>query len=516
MGACIKLFLDPFNVAVGGFTLTFPSGTTERIFLNRPICIQDLGAHQSLYHFTGSGGHKFCLKCLNTYARKSNLVDEDGDDLIRCDCITRAELDRAEDADVLTAVDRLAEKKLVDPPEVFQRRQTALGYTYHPFHFLYDAMIRAFFQPISGFMHDWMHCMLVQGVVNTTLFLIMEDFRAIGQTYAVFEEYLGKFKWPLLFSGKPDVLCKKRVDAFRKAKKANERRQVKMQASEGLQILPVMALFVMLVIKPSGRAAGACAVFLAMHGLLELLIAIPHGYVTEAMLLGAVEDFLKVFRDVYGTQWMHNKFHSLLHLPEELFRCGVLLTCWVHERKHKVVKEFAEFIRNTRAYERGVVSEAVCKQLAAMRQPSAFRRGSGLVRPSPCPRRVHAYLVELMGCPDVAGYDVFHGAVMKHSQCTASKRKDVVLMSGRVVDRPHGEFVAGEVLHHLEVHGRPQQVPLSIVSVWEVLELNAAKGYAVWKLSFSPRLVDAELILEALVYRAGEDEVLTLIPARFR
>ena len=110
-----------------------------------------------------------------------------------------------------------------------------------------------------------------------------------------------------------------------------------MQASEGLQILPVMALFVMLVIKPSGRVAGACAVFLAMHGLLELLIAIPHGYVTEAMLLGAVEDFLKVFRDVYGTQWMHNKFHSLLHLPEELFRCGVLLTCWVHERKHKVV-----------------------------------------------------------------------------------------------------------------------------------------------------------------------------------
>jgi hypothetical protein len=131
----------------------------------------------------------------------------------------------------------------------------------------------------------------------------MEDFRAIGQSYTFFEEYLGKFKWPLFFPGQRDVLCKKkRVDAFQQAKKANERRQVKMQASEALQILPVMTLFVTLVIKPSGRAAGAVAVFLAMYGLLEMLIATPHGRVTEGMLLTAVDDFLRVFRDVYGPE----------------------------------------------------------------------------------------------------------------------------------------------------------------------------------------------------------------------
>jgi hypothetical protein len=253
-----------------------------------------------------------------------------------------------------------------------------------------------------------------------------------------------------------------------------------------------------------------------MYELLELLVAIPHGHVTEGMLLTAVEDFLKVFRHVYGPEWMHNKFHSLLHLPEELFRCGVLLSCWVHERKHKMVKEFAEFMRSTQVYERGVVSEAVCKQLHVMRQPSAFRRGAGLVKPTPCPRRVHECVVELMGCPDAAGYEIFHGAVMKHSNCTESKHKDVVLLSGLAVDEPRGELVAGEVLHHLEVHGRPQQVALSMVSVWEVVEFNAAKGYAVWKQSFSSRLVEAGSILEALTYRAAEGEILTLIPARFR
>jgi hypothetical protein len=213
---------------------------------------------------------------------------------------------------------------------------------------------------------------------------------------------------------------------------------------------------------------------------------------------------------------MHNKFHSLLHLPEELFRCGVLLSCWVHERKHEMVKEFAEFMRNTQVYERGVVSKAVCKQLHVMRHPSAFREGAGLVKPTPSPRRVHEYLVELMECPDAAGYDIFHGAVMKHSSSTASTRKDVVLLSGLAVDKPRGELVAGEVLHHLEVHGRPQHVALSMVPVWEVVEFNAAKGYAVWKQSFSPRLVDAEFILEALTYRAAEGEILTLTTSRFR
>ena len=44
------------------------------------------------------------------------------------------------------------------------------------------------------------------------------------------------------------------MDAFRRAKRANERRTVKMQASEALQILPVMALRVVLVIQRAGRA----------------------------------------------------------------------------------------------------------------------------------------------------------------------------------------------------------------------------------------------------------------------
>jgi hypothetical protein len=502
------------HVANGGFTVTFPDDTTERVFLGRPISVQDLAAHQAMYHFTGSGGHKFCFKCLNNYSSKSALVDEDGDDLIRCDIITRSGLDRATDADVLTAIDRLAAMYPIDPPGVFKRRQTALGYTYHPCHFLYCAMTRAFYSPVSGFMHDWMHCMVVQGVVNTALFVIMEDFRAVGETYDVFHDYMALYTWPKLFGGKPEVFSKKRVEAFRRAKKANERRQVKMQASEALTIMPVMAFRVVRVIAPTGSCPLACSVFIAMHALMELLLAVPHGFVTEAMLLESVEHFLQTFRSVYGPELMHPKFHALLHLPEELGRCGFLLTCWVHERKHKVAKEFATFMRNTQAFERGVVSEAVCKQLANLRQPWAFKRTAGLVSPSLCSTRLADYAREVF---DVSVHtEVFHGAVMRHSSCSMSKRKDVVLISGTAVNRPHRQFAAGEVLHHLEVFRRPDQVPCSVVSLWELVEFNSDEGYAVWNVEYRPTIIEAELVLESLIYRAAEGEALTLIPSRFR
>ena len=175
---------------------------------------------------------------------------------------------------------------------------------------------------------------------------------------------------------------------------------------------------------------------------------------------------------------MHNKFHAMLHLPEELRRCDILLTCWVHERKHKLVTEFATFVRNTRVYERSVVSETVCKQLASMRAPRTFSRVAGLVKPTPCPKRVREYVAEQLELLDDA--EVFHCAVMRHSPCTLSKRKDVVLISGLAFDRPHTQVFAGEVLHHLEVLARPHQEPISIVSVWDAVKFNSNDGYAVW------------------------------------
>ena len=511
MGSCVLMFLEPFNVAVGGFTVQFPNGESHRIYLADPITVQDLGAHKALFHFTA--GHKFCMKCLNSYARDSGLVDDDsGDGIIQCDLDRHTQMDLASDDDIFYAIDRLRERRPLDAPDEWSRRQTALGFTFHASNFLYLAQIRAFMKPVGSFMHDWMHVLLVQGCVNVALFDILESFRSVGETYAVMHAYMQQFTWPLRSkAAKPDVFSKKRSDNYRKALRPNARRQVKMQASEALQIMPVVLLRVMLVILPSGACADACAVFLALMALLELLQAIPFGKVTHAALLEAAEKFLAEYKRVYGVVNMSHKFHACLHLADEMRECaGILLSCWVHERKHKLVKEFAGFHRMLRKYCAATLSESVCKQLAYLRRPRAFGCALGLVSSARCPPKLREYLLDMLRLD--ANTEVVYGSVARHLKWGTSSRKDVVLVAGAALNSTVP--FAGEVLAHFELNG----VPVTLLDLWHAKEYRGASGYAVWNRIRNLQFVETEFVLEPLIYKLSESghEVMTFITSRFR
>ena len=57
------------------------------------------------------------------------------------------------------------------------------------------------------------------------------------------------------------------------------------------------------------------------------------------------------------------KFHWLLHFPAWLKRFRTLISCFVRERKHKMVKRYANDMRNTRtnfdehSYEKSIMAE---------------------------------------------------------------------------------------------------------------------------------------------------------------
>ena len=50
----------------------------------------------------------------------------------------------------------------------------------------------------------------------------------------------------------------------------------------------------------------------------------------------AIEDYLEAFKKAYGPETMRFKHHMLLHLPNQLRKDGLLVTCWPLERKHIV------------------------------------------------------------------------------------------------------------------------------------------------------------------------------------
>ena len=66
---------------------------------------------------------------------------------------------------------------------------------------------------------------------------------------------------------------------------------------------------------------------------------------------------------VYNDELWMPKHHYSTHLGEQLRKFGMLASCFVHERKHKMVKRYANDMRNTRtnfdehSYEKSIMAE---------------------------------------------------------------------------------------------------------------------------------------------------------------
>lgn len=81
------------------------------------------------------------------------------------------------------------------------------------------------------------------------------------------------------------------------------------------------------------------------------MIWFPHGFDFHLPTPEETEDGHSTCRLVYVTSTgctfrrdcvlkVHPKHHYGLHLPGQLARCGVLLSCFVHERKHRLVVKY--------------------------------------------------------------------------------------------------------------------------------------------------------------------------------
>ena len=103
-----------------GILLRRPDGTDLRFFARLGMILQDGGAHKSIWLIKGDAGLKMCMLCRNLVSEKSELVAEDGTDLLMCSIIHESEIDFASDADIRGSVRRLAAHRLTDSNPVFK------------------------------------------------------------------------------------------------------------------------------------------------------------------------------------------------------------------------------------------------------------------------------------------------------------------------------------------------------------------------------------------------------------
>ena len=174
-GAIIKSIFNPeyFDLQTAGINL--PIGDGRRLWAKLGVFLQDGAAHQMMWS-ARTGMSRMCLLCANVFTEKSELVAEDGSSLLKCNIVHEKDLVFATDDSLRMDARYLEGKAGTMNKQKFDKLQQALGITHRPGSLLLDRDLYHIIKPSEQYMHDWMHTLFANGIVNTMVFLLFEAF----------------------------------------------------------------------------------------------------------------------------------------------------------------------------------------------------------------------------------------------------------------------------------------------------------------------------------------------------
>lgn len=221
---------------------------------------------------------------------------------------------------------------------------------------------------------------------------------------------------------------------------------------------PVLLKFLVDVVGPTGvcpaevkSGVALCSVVMTLHGINRGVFLEP------ARLSSEIRAHVRAYREAYGTDGWIPKHHFSQHLPEMLARHQTLIACFTHERKHKVIKRYAQHHHNTNSLEKGLVEEITVQHLR-----------------------------DLETCPESG---------------SACAQGDVVLLQVGA-DARVGELVS------LARSGAGQ---LACVSLWEQDGPRSERS-ARYRVVSRPQRVDAACLQAALIYSRSQDFATVIFP----
>ena len=139
--------------------------------------------------------------------------------------------------------------------------------------------------------------------------------------------------------------------------------------------------------------------FLQLSSVIELIRRSSRGTVLPAQLTAAIGLYLHAFRQLYGDGVMIIKFHYTLHLPMYLQKYGMLPNCFVHERKHKLPKRFANEVNNTKwNWDASVMREVTSFRLCHLDGIGA--KDVSIMDARPCKKHLQTLLQQEFNVPD--------------------------------------------------------------------------------------------------------------------
>ena len=211
---------------------------------------------------------KFCMLCLNLVSRESDLVEHDRSRSLVCNVIHEDQLIFASDSDVRGSIRWLQGFKAAGLTKgEYKMREQAIGFTLQESSVLCDPELDEIVKPCTQFCHDWMHGLFSSGVWNVILLLLLLEGAVVdNDIWDQLDTYVARWHQPSHVTTQlcsDGIFSKKRVAAYKKAG------HIKCPASDGLSLYPIVAVFVMTVVIPSGMCLHGCNAYIALCDVIE-------------------------------------------------------------------------------------------------------------------------------------------------------------------------------------------------------------------------------------------------------
>ena len=448
------------------------------------IKVADESALHQVYMCMGSGGNLPCLKCSNVYSRDSGLAAHRAD-AVSTMCLDIGKFIFHTNESLRWLIRTLSTTAATAGITALREFETRVGFHHCPEGLLSDEGLVPYLRPADILMYDWCHIFLVSGLFQ----LFMGLFMRLAHPHVLYSDcdaFVRKWRLPLAHESSAaglDVACAKRATA------SFNDDTFKCSASEGLGVYPILRVWIRDVIRPHvARLFEACTCLLLLFDVLDLLKRTQRMpcTVTGPTLHKAIVAMLTKFLEVFGEDAWIPKCHMAMHLGHHLHIFGVLISCFVHERKHKLAKRFGNAMSKLHKFELYVLREVFLTQRAALRHGGCFARYHHTSKPSKKAMTVlreafpNAALIEMTA-------DAWVGIGGK-----VSKRDIVWLEDGRVAE--------------VWLHAIVDHILWSCVSA-----LDHVGGTTYNRAVSHPEFLETHSIAHALTYTAS-DAAVTIIP----
>ena len=306
------------------------------------LVIGDVPALSELTLCKGHSGFKCCILCKNVLlAAHASANDLASGYAITHTCLDCSKFVLHTDGSIQNMMCKLRVESERMTTDDFAQLQLVYGFNYNPFSFLLSDCYSI--TVASSLMWDWMHNLCEGGLVDKEIGLCVATLKRARAptTFATISRFVKLFKLP-----KHLPRIDKLFDASSCAKYLRNE-ALSCSATQVLTLCPVLAVYFSTFGVSQGYCLDHVHCLLALFHVVSLLDAVRLGIVSPDALAIAVKRHGDLYVQCYGERLVRPKHHYTQHLPDMFRRWGILLSCWVHERHHRLLIRWTENRRNS-------------------------------------------------------------------------------------------------------------------------------------------------------------------------